>query len=277
MTPLSEAHKSLSPYEQTQIFSYTNQELLSQNFQLASNLSESEQSLISKLYKTLEGIKEFYFDRFKFIGINKEGRIPPFFIHFQGNNAYYHPKTFRRPEHFAFNDQYVTTPEVVAHEFTHGVIKWLNPLGNKGEAGAINESIADIVGVLYKRHVLNQKDWTIGNLRNLKDNPKLENPTSSEDNGYVHHNSRVLSHAFYQASNLLERQGFDDQDEKLLKIWFLSVQNLEEQEKTFQGFKKKTIDIGWTEDGSPFSDRIRQAWDMVDLTIPPPRKWCWIF
>lgn len=122
---------------------------------------------------------------------------------FEDNNAYYHPQTIQATEHFAFNDTYVDCPEVVAHEFTHGVIEWLNPLSNQGEAGAINESIADIFGIMYKRHQLQQKDWNIGDLRNLTERVSLRDPKSSTDNGWTHHNSRVLSHVFSLASTNL--------------------------------------------------------------------------
>ena len=62
---------------------------------------------------------------------------------------------------------HLTRPlEVVAHELTHGVIAHSSRLVYKGEAGALNESFADVMGSLVKQwhrgQTARQADWLIG-------------------------------------------------------------------------------------------------------------------
>jgi Zn-dependent metalloprotease len=56
--------------------------------------------------------------------------------------------------------------EVVAHELTHGVIAHTSGLVYRGEAGALNESFADVMGSLVKqwryRQAARRADWLIG-------------------------------------------------------------------------------------------------------------------
>lgn len=109
--------------------------------------------------------------------------------------------------------------DVAGHEMAHGVIQATANLEYQGESGALNESFADIFGVMIDRN-----DWTLGEdvvqtqyfpsgaLRsmsdphnggtNLNDNgfqPKHTNEqyTGSQDNGGVHINSGIPNHAFY--------------------------------------------------------------------------------
>ena len=280
MAFLSEAHKSTSPYQPMQIFSYTDQELLSQGFQRADSLTLGQRSLIETLYSTLEKIKVFWWDRFRSVGIDNHGKIPPFFVHFQDNNAYYHPPTSEVPEHFTFNDQYVRYPEVVAHEFTHGVIEWLNPLGNQGEAGAINESISDVVGIVFKRSLTDKfgrpiyNDWKIDGFRDLSKTFTVSNwrttqptydhqGTTTNDHGNVHHNSLLLSHAFYLASVQVEK--YDPSNQKLLNIWIKAVESLSAEEKNFNGFANKTIQLAFPYGGEPIQEIVKSAWKQVGL------------
>lgn len=282
MAFLSGAYNSLSPYKDVEIFSCSTKQLLQQGYKSISELSPEDQNLIHDLRDTLEKIKDFWWQRFQFIGIDNKGNIPPFFVHCEGENAYYHPSRLGVPEHFAFNDEYVRSPEVVAHEFTHGVIEWLNPLGNVGEAGAINESIADIVGIVFKRNLTDKygqkiyTDWNINKIRNLStsitkwqllDTKPLFNSSNetTNDMGNVHHNSKVLSHAFYLAAIELEK--FDQGNQQLLNIWVNSVKDLKTSEKNFLGFINKTIQIGFQKSGTPFSDAIKNAWGKIGFNI----------
>lgn len=116
--------------------------------------------------------------------------------------------------------------DIVAHEFSHLVTK-TNGNGGliyKGEAGALNESFSDIMGVSVKKYATGSNDWLIGsdhmiyvsNLRSLS-NPKnssdgLEAQPSTygglfwvdvngiKDNGGVHFNSGVQNYWFYLLS-----------------------------------------------------------------------------
>ncbi len=108
--------------------------------------------------------------------------------------------------------------DVGGHEMTHGVIEKTANLIYQGESGALNESFADVFGVM-----IDPNDWKVGEdvmqngvspngcLRSLQDphngdvpngqwwQPKHVNEkyNGSQDNGGVHINSGIPNHAFY--------------------------------------------------------------------------------
>ena len=111
--------------------------------------------------------------------------------------------------------------DVGGHEMTHGVISSTANLEYRDESGAINESMADVFGVLVERQeddwqlgedVVNREVFVSGALRDMSDphnggtslgdrgfQPKHmdELYTGSEDNGGVHVNSGITNYAFY--------------------------------------------------------------------------------
>lgn len=109
--------------------------------------------------------------------------------------------------------------DVAGHEMSHGVIESTANLDYEGESGAINESFADVFGVLIDRD-----DWKVGEdvvrlgefpsgaLRNMSDphngaqtndfgrwQPRHVNEQykGTADNGGVHINSGIPNYAFY--------------------------------------------------------------------------------
>ncbi len=110
--------------------------------------------------------------------------------------------------------------DVGGHEISHGVIRNTANLTYEGESGAINESFADIFGVMIDRDdwqlaedVINTDVFTSGSMRNMQDphnggndrshngwqpNNVSEQYKGSEDNGGVHINSGIANYAFYQ-------------------------------------------------------------------------------
>lgn len=136
--------------------------------------------------------------------------------------------------------------DVVGHEFTHGVIEYSANLEYEGQSGALNESYADVFGVLIAN-----SDWTVGSvvvksppypnrfLRSLSDpnangyyNPR--SPLSGvgqpahmneyanlaisrrADNGGVHINSGIPNHAAYYIGQALGRA-------KLAQIYYRTL------------------------------------------------------
>lgn len=117
------------------------------------------------------------------------------------------------------------TPDIIGHEFAHGVVKSTCNLGNKGEGGSLNESYCDIFGFLTERYVFGTvRNWTVGedatalrarNFQNPKANPphpltytpqRPNYPNYYQEFGYwyehdlnneVHHNASVQNHCFY--------------------------------------------------------------------------------
>jgi len=115
--------------------------------------------------------------------------------------------------------------EVVAHELAHGIISNGSKLKYKGQSGALNESIADAIGVSFRAWLnaggninnpvrnfhSSPSVWKLRApgrriLRNLA-NPKSASPrhpdhfadfvVTSRDHGGVHTNSNIINQAFY--------------------------------------------------------------------------------
>lgn len=109
--------------------------------------------------------------------------------------------------------------DVAAHEMSHGVIQNTSNLEYQGESGALNESFADVFGVLVDRDdwllgedVVKQNVFPSGALRSMQ-NPNNggnrlgdrgwqpdhvdDQYFGDQDNGGVHINSGIVNHAFY--------------------------------------------------------------------------------
>ncbi len=114
--------------------------------------------------------------------------------------------------------------DVVAHELTHGVTEFTSNLDYQDESGALNEAFSDIMGTsvefFYEKsgqgpqrgpNFLIGEDVTKlapGYVRSLQNPIATGNPDhyslrryigTSTDNGGVHYNSTIASHAFYLA------------------------------------------------------------------------------
>ena len=119
--------------------------------------------------------------------------------------------------------------DIFAHEYTHGVFYYVtnNATPYQGIPGAINEGYADLFGCFV------DDDWRIGEdwklLRSARNpnatgNPSkvggtyYVNPSSNYDNGGVHANSTIVSHAAY----LMWENGIPKS--VLYKLWYRSMQ-----------------------------------------------------
>lgn len=125
---------------------------------------------------------------------------------------------------------YAIAGDIVAHEIIHGLTEATARLEYRGETGAMNESYSDIFGILisnYDEPDIANWNWEMGEdldatgipLRDISDPSKYgqpvhmddfraldpdENPTPSNDNGWVHINSGIHNKAAY---NLLTATG----------------------------------------------------------------------
>lgn len=109
--------------------------------------------------------------------------------------------------------------DVFAHELTHGITDYSSRLIYRNESGALNEAFSDIMGIaaefyfqpagggpLKADYRIGEDVITPGGLRTI-DNPQAfgdpdhytRRYTGADDNGGVHTNSTIASHAFYLA------------------------------------------------------------------------------
>lgn len=100
------------------------------------------------------------------------------------------------------------SPDVVGHEFTHGVTDKTAKLIYNGESGALNESFSDIFGTAIEYYSNNNPDYLIaedvfikrGALRSMSNPPAYNSPdhySALQSSGRVHFNSGIQNKAFY--------------------------------------------------------------------------------
>lgn len=107
----------------------------------------------------------------------------------------------------------VTVPDAIAHEYAHGITFSVREMTYYGQSGALDESYSDVFGEIFEKSFLGATDWCVGSgaifLRSLKDPGssagaplpgRFNSPDvycGGGDNGGVHWNSTILSHAGY--------------------------------------------------------------------------------
>lgn len=190
--------------------------------------------------------------------------------------------------------------DVIGHELTHGVIESTSNLVYATQSGALNESFADIAGVIINNWYTapDQQDietwnWEIGPglradgrpLRNFADpsltgHPKHmddfrrlrpgERPSSANDQGWVHFNSNIHNKA---AHNLLtmtkaDTRVFSVQDVAVLT--YLGMARLAPL-ATFTDALQAVVDVahtyfGGNADKKDKIEAIREAYQLVGIT-----------
>ncbi len=122
----------------------------------------------------------------------------------------------------------LVTADVLAHEFMHGIIDYTSQLIYSGESGAINESMADVMGKAYEYHIDRDNfSWGLGNkfalyqeltpFRIMDDPEQVEDPSYYKgslwvDGAGVHTNSAVGNLYFVRLSDGATGTNYDNQD-----------------------------------------------------------------
>jgi thermolysin len=137
--------------------------------------------------------------------------------------------------------------DVVAHELTHGVTDYSSKLIYANESGALNEAFSDIMGTAVTfffqqpgtgsgpaDYVVGNDVVTPGGIRSMENPRALGDPdhysnrfTGTGDNGGVHINSTIVSHAYY-----LSIEGGTNRTSGL-SVQGIGGANREQMEKTF--------------------------------------------
>ncbi|MGN1160991.1 MAG: M4 family metallopeptidase, partial [Candidatus Fimenecus sp.] len=159
------------------------------------------------------------------------------------NNAFYWlspngsviTSTLRFDENGSSISEYSYNLDVMAHEYTHGVIRYTNQLEdtpNNPNPGAINEGIADIFGVLAEQKIMNwdSPDWQMADdIRNLQDPAAQNYPIKVQDENnsgadYCHGYSTVISHAAYLMWNGIDgNESMKIDSDTLAKLWYRAL------------------------------------------------------
>ena len=186
--------------------------------------------------------------------------------------------------------------DIVAHELTHGVTDYTSRLVYRNESGALNEAFSDIMatsvefffqpggvaGPLKADYVIGEDVVTPGGLRSLSNPSAFGNPDhysrrslGASDNGGVHANSTIASHAFWLAieggtnrtSGLsVTGVGAANRDQ-VEKVFYRAFTQLMPSNATFAVARAVTIqsarDLYGV--GGPTERAVTQAWDAVGV------------
>lgn len=218
----------------------------------------SDDEIAQKLHHTIEAVRSFFLSKFNVCGIDGRGKLPPFFIGWDEQNARWECKGDNCLWRFA--DPYAVMPEVVGHEYTHAIVKHFGQLQPGGQSGALNESISDIFGVAFNQWQGGaQNDWKIGNFRDLSshiDMRSFQEKSAAEDN--VHTNSRIPSHAFYCAVKSISNVSWG----VMATVWWIAL-NKVRPNATFYDFAIATL---WaSNENLTVFQAVKEAWVHVGV------------
>ena len=192
-------------------------------------------------------------------------------------------------------DRFTKPMDVLAHEFTHGVVQYTANLVYSGQSGALNESVADVFAAMTKQQTLDQTadqgDWLIGEglflpgvqataLRSMLepgtayDDPRIgKDPQvgsmadyveTTEDNGGVHINSGIPNRAFALAAIALGGRSW----ERAGRVWYDALTSGEVGANTdFTAFAEATVAAATRvfPDDASVGQAVLDAWVQVGL------------
>ena len=185
--------------------------------------------------------------------------------------------------------------DVVGHELTHGVTDFSSGLISRNEPGALNEAFSDIMGtsveffyqpagtgMLQADYMIGEDVVTPGGIRNMANPGALGDPdhysrrsTGPEDDGGVHINSTIVSHAFYLAveggtnrTSGLSVQGVGAANrEQMERVYYRAFTQLMPANASFS--VARTVTIQAARDlfgaGSAPERAVTQAWTAVGV------------
>jgi Zn-dependent metalloprotease len=250
--------------------------------------------------KSLDKVHDVFHDLMERHSYDGENAVVQCFLKFGRDyvNAFWDGEylAFGTGDKTYFND-FSKIYDVVAHEFGHAVQQYESNLEYYGQAGALNEHISDVFGIVayqlrYNISVTSSK-WLIGEklftkrvnakaLRSFKDELAYDDPiigtddqpkfmkdfvVTDEDEGGVHINSGIPNHAFYLFNKKL---GGNSWENGSFLIWYntqLKSTGLSEK-STFKEFATATLRIAENMELGPdvnLVQKLGEAWSEVGV------------
>lgn len=194
-------------------------------------------------------------------------------------------------------ERFTASVTVIGHELTHGVTEHTAGLAYRDQAGALNESMSDVFGVLVEQYAngetAEQASWLIGaelftdevEGRALRDmaapgtafdddvlgtDPQpahmRDYVDTTDDNGGVHINSGIPNKAFHLVATTLGGRAW----ERAGRIWYLTLTGGDlAADSDFAAFAAATLATAVAEYGgdSAEADAVRVGWSGVGVTI----------
>ncbi|MEX9753782.1 M4 family metallopeptidase [Providencia vermicola] len=221
-------------------------------------------------------------------------------IHFDKN----YPNAFWNSQAIYFGDgdnlyfgPFYNDIDIIAHELTHGFITFTTDFDYVFQSGALNESVADVVGIMVKQYTANetatQSNWLLGEnlfidkqkapaLRSmsapgtayrLSENNRdpqvghmrnYRNLSIFQDNGGVHINSGIPNKAFYLLATMLGGYSW----ERAGQIWIRTMfDKTLTTRTTFNEFAQATLRTATQLFDHKVVDITRKSWEGVGIYI----------
>lgn len=192
-------------------------------------------------------------------------------------------------------ERFTKSLDVIGHELAHGVTEHTAGLMYQGQAGALNESVSDVFGVLVTQYAAQQAaadaDWLVGAellapgvqgraLRDMRnpgtayDDPRLgtdpqpahmdDYVETTDDNGGVHINSGIPNRAFVLAALAIGGNAWDDAG----AIWYAVLSGAGiKADCDFATFADLTVAAAAEAhgDGSAQHSAVRDGWTQVGV------------
>lgn len=198
-------------------------------------------------------------------------------------------------------ERFTKPADVLAHEFSHGVVQYTSGFVYRDQPGALNESVADVFAAMSVQHAAGQTadeaTWLIGEglflpdiraraLRSMLepgtayDDPRLgKDPQvgsmadyvdTTDDNGGVHLNSGIPNRAFALAATGIGGHSW----ERAGRVWYEALTSDQVgPTTTFAKFAAATVTAATRlYPGTAVPDQVRAAWVTVGVlsgTNPP--------
>lgn len=253
---------------------------------------------VNEAYDGLGATYDYFKERFGRNSIDGRGMRLDATVHFRVgyNNAFWDG------EQMVFGDgdghlfhRFTIALDIIAHELSHGVIENTSNLEYQGQSGALNESFADVFGILIKQFTLGESasssDWLIGReiltsavsgvaLRSMihpgtaYDDPRLGRDPQPDhmsryvetdaDHGGVHINSGIINRAFALAALKIGGDAWRDAG----LIWYQTLLRLT-RTSNFENMADMSAQVAGELFGSGSVHRhaVSQAWDQVGIRV----------
>lgn len=260
--------------------------------------SPTDDAAVDEAYSGTGAVYDLFFDAYSRNSYDGAGSTTVASVHYGEEFA----NAFWNGTQLAFGDgdgelfnRFTIAVDIIAHEFTHGVVQYSPNLDYSGQSGALNEHLCDVFGVLTKQRTLSQDateaDWLVGKelfteevegraLRSMAepgtafDDPVLgQDPQvahtddyveTEEDNGGVHINSGIPNKAFYEAATAFGGSAWG----RAGRIWYAAMTDPElTREADFRLFAGVTVRAARRlfGEGSDEPAAVREAWSSVGL------------
>jgi Zn-dependent metalloprotease len=219
--------------------------------------------VVDRAFENATKVSDYYQSKFGRNGVDGKGGTLRVTVNDPQDNASFDPRTkelaFGTSE--ASGKAYGDALDVVAHEYTHGVMDASVKLPYSGQSGGLDESFADVIGT-----VIDADDWqvgedvTTGGIRDLS-NPVYKTRTDipvgmAEPHAMAH----VPNHAAYKVGTAVGKEAMG-------QIWYRAMTGHLTQNSGYAGAARATITAAAElfGQGSAQHTAVTDAWKAVGV------------